>query len=106
MVKVEVIESFTLGGNSEYKFEDLQNIIRGTNQNQNGHLFVGDIFECNEEMLKYLTKTNPLGRAFVKVIEIQVEKIEIKSVTGSEITLKEEEKPKRKTTRKKSVEKE
>lgn len=70
MIKVEVIESFTLGA-----FKELKNIKR-INKEENGKLFVGDVFECTEEMTKYLTNetSNPMNRAFVKVIEIIPEK--------------------------------
>ena len=89
MVKVEVIETFHLG-----KFNELKNIKRKSVE-ENGTLFVGDIFECTKEMADYLTKDNALKKAFVRVTEVipdeepKVEKVE-------EI----EEKPVKKTTRK------
>jgi hypothetical protein len=52
MVKVRVIKEFNLS-----KFNELKNIIRISNQNEEGSLFVGDIFECTEDMANYLTKT-------------------------------------------------
>lgn len=92
MIKVEVIESFTLGA-----FKELKNIKR-INKEENGKLFVGDVFECTEEMTKYLTNEtpNPMNRAFVKVIEILPEEEK-----------KQEEKPveKKKTTRRKTTKK-
>ena len=84
MIKVEVIEDFTLG-----KFNELKNIERANpNKNEDGHLYKNDKFDCNEEMAKYLGGENGEHRAFVKIIEI----------IPKEVT--EEEKPKR---RRKSV---
>lgn len=90
MVKVEVIENFTLG-----KFDELKNIARKTIAEQ-GKLFVGDTFECTEEMYEYLTIKNAKNRAFVKLIEYIPEKIE---------KVKQEEKPKAKkvTTKRKTI---
>jgi len=64
MVKVEVTERFTLGD-----YGKLKNIVRKT-IDRPGELFVGDVFECDDEMAKYLTGGNALKRPFVKVIEI------------------------------------
>ena len=70
MVKVQVTEQFYLG-----KFNELRNIQRyNPNKNDNGSLYKNDIFECDEEMLKYLTGKNATGRSFVKLIEIIPEK--------------------------------
>lgn len=64
MIKVEVIETFTLG-----RFGELKNIERH-NQNTQGKLYVGDKFECSEELADYLTGNNPLNKVVVKVIEV------------------------------------
>lgn len=64
MIKVEVIEGFTLKN-----FKLLKNIVR-KNADKFGELFVGDIFECDEEMAKYLTGGNSLKKVVVKVIEV------------------------------------
>lgn len=70
MVKVKVIDNFSLG-----KFNELKNIVRANpRQDLEGRLFKGDIFECTEEMVEYLTKTNAQGKPFVEVIEIILEK--------------------------------
>lgn len=68
MIKVEVIEEFTLG-----KFNELKNITRKQKE-QEGKLFIGDIFECDEKMADYLTGNNSINRAVVKVIEVIPEK--------------------------------
>lgn len=68
MIKVEVTEDFTLE-----KFNELKNIIRKTKE-QEGKLFIGDTFECDEKMADYLTGNNPINRAVVKVIEVISEK--------------------------------
>lgn len=65
MLRVKVIERFTLG-----EFDLLQDIERANpNDNEEGRLYVGDKFICDEEMYKYLTKTNSKGRQFVELIE-------------------------------------
>lgn len=64
MIKVEVIEDFTL-----QEFNKLKNIIR-KGKEQKGKLFIGDIFECDEKMADYLTGNNSINRAVVKVIEV------------------------------------
>ena len=69
MVKVEVIEEFTLK-----KFEELKNIER-VNKKEDGRLFVGDTFKCNNDMTDYLTGNNPINRAVVKVVEVFPEQI-------------------------------
>ena len=92
MVKVEVIENFSLG-----KYNELKNIARKS-YNQEGYLYVGDIFECTEDMAKYLTGENAHKRAFVKVIEIIPEK---KEEIKEEI--KEEKKPTKRTTTKRKT---
>lgn len=64
MIKVEVIEDFTL-----QKFGELKNIVR-KGKSQEGKLFTGDIFECSEKMAEYLTGNNSINRAVAKVIEV------------------------------------
>lgn len=88
MIKVEVTEDFTLE-----KFNELKNIIRKTKE-QEGKLFIGDTFECDEKMADYLTGNNPINRAVVKVIEV------IPDVKIDKEELKETIKPKRTTKRK------
>lgn len=89
MVKVKVIDNFSLG-----KFNELKNIVRANpRQDLKGRLFKGDIFECTEEMAEYLTKTNAQGKPFVEVIEIMLNKIDDFVINNK---IEEEEKPKRK----------
>lgn len=74
MVKVEVIKEFTLGD-----FNKLKNLKRkNEKKNLDGYLYVGDIFECNEEMGKYLTGNNDVKEVVVKVLEIVPEKLKTK----------------------------
>lgn len=84
MFKVEVLEEFTLG-----RFDELKNIQRKARE-EKGKLFVGDIFECTEELADYLIKNNSLGRAFVRIIEVipEKEKQEIKAPIKKEIKSK------------------
>lgn len=72
MIKVEVIEKFDLE-----RFDELKNIER-VKKDIKGSLFVGDKFECSQDLVEYLTGGNRLGRAFIKVIEVVPEKKEEK----------------------------
>lgn len=89
MIKVEVVEDFTLG-----KFNELRNIKRA-NTDEAGKLFVGDTFECDEDMAKYLSNEtkNPANRSFIKVIEVIPEEVKAE--------VKEEKKEEKKTSRRK-----
>lgn len=87
MIKCEVIENFTLE-----KFDELENIIR-KGADTKGKLYVGDTFECDEEMAKYLNGENSYNKSVIKVLEVIPKKETIKVL--------EEEKPKR--TRKKNI---
>lgn len=92
MIKVEVIENFTLKD-----FDELKNIKRKTT-GQDGKLYVGDTFECSEKMAKYLTGDNLLKKVVVKVIEVEQKekpKVEIK-----EIAVEMPKKKKKKTSKK------
>ncbi len=87
MIKVEVIEKFTLKD-----FNELKNIKRKSVEKE-GTLYVGDTFECSKDMAKYLTGDNALKKAVVKVIEIAPQKIE------KEVVDIKEEKPKKKNNK-------
>ena len=64
MFKCVVTEEFTLK-----EFDKLQNIKRAR-INTYGRLYKGDTFECDEEMVDYLTGKNDLNKVVVKVIEV------------------------------------
>lgn len=94
MIKCVVTEDFNLR-----EFAKLKNIVRKA-RNVEGKLFVGDTFECDEEMAEYLTGKNPLNKVVVNVIEIK----EAKVVEEKEEETTEVEEPK-KTTKKKTSKK-
>ena len=71
MIKCEVIERFDLKD-----FNKLKNIQRKATDVE-GELFVGDTFECDEDMAKYLLGDNILKKTVVKVIEVEPKKTEI-----------------------------
>lgn len=94
MIKVEVIEKFTL---EDYK--KLKNVKKVVVRKEN-EFGVGDTFECDKEMVDYLTGNNAFKKEVVKVIEVKPEKIK-KNELGNPIGTREfEEKPKKKTTKK------
>ena len=72
MIKCEVTREFTLG-----KFDELKNIKR-KNVDTHGRLYLGDTFECDEDMAKYLTGGNSKDKVVVKILEVIPAKIEIK----------------------------
>lgn len=94
MIKVEVIENFTLE-----RFDELKNIER-VRQDTNNKLNVGDKFECTKELADYLLGDNPIKRPVVKVIEVIPAKELPKEEPKEEIKV---EKPKKKPTKKKST---
>ena len=101
MIKVEVIKEFTL--RDFYKIKD--SLVRKAREKE-GYLYVGDVFECDEEMVKYLTGGNVYGNKFVKVIETIpeakiVEVVEEKVELPETMTL-ELKKPTKKSKKKKS----
>jgi len=97
MIKCVVTEDFSLR-----EFAKLTNIVRKA-RNVEGKLFVGDTFECDEEMAEYLTGKNPLNKVVVNVIEVEVKEAKVVEEVKQEETTEVEE-PK-KTTKKKSAKK-
>ena len=103
MIRVEVIEQFTLKD-----YEKIKDTIKRKSIDVKGTLFIGDIFECDEDMVKYLTGRNELGKTVVKVIEVEpeikilsqspIEELEKAVNVKAEITTT---KPKKKKTSKK-----
>lgn len=103
MIKVEVLEDFNLKD-----FGELKNLERKTGKDQEGRLFKGDTFECDEKMCEYLCGKNPLNKAVVQVVEVIPEKEEVKKVLKEFSTLdtiNEVKNPVKKTAKKKSSKK-
>ncbi|MBR5227521.1 MAG: hypothetical protein IKV94_02680 [Clostridia bacterium] len=96
MVRCRVIEQFTLKD-----FDKLLNIKRKSIE-EKGKLFVGDEFECDEQMAKYLTGSNEKKKVVVKVIEVMPKIVGTIEYTNEPIELKVEFKPtkKKKTSKK------
>lgn len=93
MVKCVVTEDFNLR-----EFAKLKNIVRKA-KNVEGKLFIGDTFECDEEMAEYLTGKNPLNKVVVNVIEVKEAKVvEEKEEKPTEV--EEKKTTKKKTTKK------
>lgn len=90
MVRLKTIEKFNLRD-----FDKLKDIKR-VGKDEYGKLFVGDTFECDEEMAKYLTGDNPLKKSVVELVEVIPNKV--KEAEFEEV---KEEKPKVKKTRSK-----
>ena len=87
MVKAESIKQFNL---DMKRFNELKNLQRrNPNKKDNGVIYAGDIFECDEQMSLYFRneknliyptdakgKNNPAGAVFIKVLEVIPEKVE------------------------------
>lgn len=100
MIRVEVIEDFSLG-----RFNELKDIQR-RNLNTPGRLYKGDTFTCTEDLVDYLSGNNSLKRAFVKVIEVLPKKEPIKlEPEDVKIIAQEVNKAVKKTTKKKTSKK-
>ena len=66
MVRLEVTEEVDVS-----RFNEITEVIRRNAQNDtNGHLYVGDIVLCNEEIANYLNGENKNNKSYVKVIEV------------------------------------
>lgn len=96
MVKCEVINrDFTLE-----KFNELKNIQRKA-RDEKGKLFIGDVFECDENLAEYLLGNNDKGKTVIKVIEVIPEEVK-EDVATEQVSEQIKEKPKSKKTRKTS----
>jgi hypothetical protein len=98
MIKVEVIENFTLED-----YNKLKNVKKVISRKEN-EFGVRDTFECDKEMVDYLTGNNPLNKVVVKVIEVEPEKVTVEKVIENAKDDKEfvePIKPKKKKTSKK-----
>lgn len=72
MVRAEVTEEVDVG-----RFNEIKEVIRKNAQNDTeGHLFVGDIVLCNNEIAEYLNGNNRANRSFAKIIEVIPDKKE------------------------------
>lgn len=85
-VKVKAIIDFSFG-----RFNEIENLIRSSEKNENGYLYKKDIFICSREIADYLEENNA-----IEIIEEIKEVKEVKEKT----TEKVEEKPKKTTTKK------
>ena len=66
MVKLETTYEFTLK-----RFNELKNIVRkDANKHEEGWLYLGDTFECSEELADYLMGNNKDNKVVAKVIEV------------------------------------
>ena len=100
MIKVEVIENFTLKD-----FDKIKNVSKVASRKDN-EFGVKDTFECDKDMAEYLTGKNAFKKVVVKVIEVIPEKKTIVKVDKMAKEIIEEtpiikEKPKKKKFSKK-----
>lgn len=66
MIKAEALVEFTLE-----KFDELKNVVRKDKSNdENGRIYVGDIFDCDKKMARYLLGDNKADRIVIKILEV------------------------------------
>ncbi len=66
MVRAEITTEVDVG-----RFNEITEVIRKNAQNDTeGHLFVGDIVLCNDEIAEYLNGANKNKASYVQVIEV------------------------------------
>lgn len=70
MIKCQAVKDFTLS-----RFNELKNIERRKNEGE-GKIFVGDKFECPEDLAKYLNGGNDQKQVVIKILEVIPEKVE------------------------------
>ena len=81
-MKLKAIKEFTLK-----RFDELRDLKRNTNFAENKRIYVGDIFECDEELAEYLLGNNPLKEKVVEVIEEPVLEAEVVDTDKVEVKL-------------------
>ena len=81
MIKVEVIENFTLE-----EYNKLKNVKKVISRKEN-EFGARDTFECDEKMVDYLTGNNALNKVVVKVIEVKPEIIPIPNAKPKEVEI-------------------
>ena len=92
MVKLEVIKDFTLKD-----FAKVSNVKRAKGSGTQGYFQLGDTFECDDEMAKYLMGGNAIKEVVAKVIEVIPEAIITEPITEvKEEPKKEVKKPNKK----------
>lgn len=111
MVKLEATRDFTL-----LRFKEVR-IIKRKNKEQEGWLYTGDVFECDDELADYLLGNNEQNLSVAQILEVistasEEEKIEADKIVSVSLTndVKDEEvkngveivKPKRTNKTKKS----
>lgn len=70
MIKAEALVEFTLE-----KFDELKNIVRkDKGNNEKGRIYVGDIFDCDKKMARYLLGDNKADKIVIKVLEVKPKK--------------------------------
>ena len=66
IVKCEATKDFTLE-----RFDELKNIKRKNNfEYEKNKIYIGDVFECNEDLAKYLDGENAKGKIVIKILEV------------------------------------
>ena len=98
MVKCETIENFTLS-----KYDELRNVVKKGTRQPDNFFTIGDTFECDEDMAKYLTGGNAKNKKVVKILEIipaKVIKEEVKEEPKVEVKKTAAKTTKKKTSKK------
>ena len=85
MIKVEAIKQFTLKN-----FKEAKNIVR-KDKNEEGKIFIGDVFECSPEIAEYLQGNNEGKQVVIKVLEVipEIQETDTKELTEKKVELVE-----------------
>lgn len=85
MIKVEAIKQFTLKD-----FKEAKNIVR-KDKNEEGKIFVGDVFECSPKIAEYLQGNNKEKQVVIRVLEVipEIQEIDTKELTEKKVELVE-----------------
>lgn len=71
MIKCKVIEDFKMD-----RFNELKNLKRA-DKDRIKYLYVGDTFECSEELADYLMGNNPIKKKVIKTLKVVPKKCDI-----------------------------
>lgn len=85
MIRAKATLEFTLD-----KFNELKKLERkDLNKNKKGTIYIGDVFECDKGMARYLLGDNDKKAIVIEVLEVIPEKAETKNELGNPIGTRE-----------------
>lgn len=92
MFKLQATEDFSLG-----RFNEIKEIERHSNKNENGMVYSNDIIKCEKDLAMYLCGENPLHRTVVNLLELEPSKEDLLITDENKIEQLEQEANKKST---------